>query len=458
MLLTRSPYHSGPANRVLDYLLEKEVVKKVTGQRCRLIRDPAPEILHGNPRLVGAYIDALPFKMKYSCWTLSCAPEDADVDQFNLNHSGHRQHISTALRLITELFFAGIPLDARPPWLAATHTHTGRIEVNILLPRAVGLSGEPLRAWNPDPPTTSSRNDIDACIDVLNDTFGWSDPRCPLRRVVISPPSWIQKRQAEARRHGHSQSVACAGKDYVVSAARDAVAASLPCQLDTVKFIENALIGSEWVIRSVSSDGITFGPKSGSGSLITMRGTAMGNRPADRIDPFDAVLCRGKEVKASYARLAEAFQRRHSCNRELGRGAWPPCPTPELEEILQPRNHCSLQQRLSRLIRVVADRLRYAFRYARLLSALTALPPQPITKTASIMDIINDQLTRVLNSFKSDRALDRSPRARARDGGYERDRPSVPTPLRSLTYRTQHGANRGHDGSDCAAYIEPVID
>ncbi|MBS0125680.1 hypothetical protein [Thetidibacter halocola] len=94
------------------------------------------------------------------------------------------------MRLFFEVAFAGVPEPARPPVMVSTHTHLGRLEVSVLIPRAV-TSETGLRSFNPHPPTRGSELDWDAYVDVVYAELGWVDPRCPLRRQLVTPPQWM---------------------------------------------------------------------------------------------------------------------------------------------------------------------------------------------------------------------------------------------------------------------------
>lgn len=156
-----------------------------------LIRDPAPEIIEGDPDLVAACIEGLETKHRYTCATLSFAPDEIDLKAWINENTELRHQISAALLLWQDVAWAGIPQDARPPLLVSTHLHTGRLEVNILAPRAVlrKEQGRSLpRAWNPHPPTGESRAIWAAYQDMLNNTYGWYDPGDPTRAAAISAP------------------------------------------------------------------------------------------------------------------------------------------------------------------------------------------------------------------------------------------------------------------------------
>ena len=113
------------------------------------MRTPAPELLLGHPGVVQSAIAALPFKASYRVALLSFDPSDVDVALFNDGDKIARQSVSGAIDLFLELAFAGLPRACRPPVFAGTHTHTGRLEINIVMPRFVRAETGKLRSYNP---------------------------------------------------------------------------------------------------------------------------------------------------------------------------------------------------------------------------------------------------------------------------------------------------------------------
>ena len=83
MILLWSKHQTGPAAQAIRYLLETEVTKTAQQQASVTRRSPAPELLLGDPILVGMMIDSLPFQCRYRCATLSWAEDELDVARFN---------------------------------------------------------------------------------------------------------------------------------------------------------------------------------------------------------------------------------------------------------------------------------------------------------------------------------------------------------------------------------------
>lgn len=203
MRLGWSPHSTGTSNAVVSYLTAPTIATDIGGTRVPIVRDPAPETLHGNPHLVGAFIDALHTKHTYACATMSFAPDDIDLKQWVAKHPVLRKQIATAIDLFADAAFAGIDAAARPPIFANTHTHTGRLEVNILMPRAVVRRQNGIwipRGYNPNPPFGLQRKIWDHYQNALNHLHGWGDPRDPFRASSVTGPDWIMKAAAALER------------------------------------------------------------------------------------------------------------------------------------------------------------------------------------------------------------------------------------------------------------------
>ena len=201
MLIGWSP-HQASANlhQPSAYLLDSKVLKAVGKTRVLEVREPAPELLLGQPSIVQSAISALRFEKKYRVATLSFAASDIDVEAFNAGEHSARDPVAGAIDLFLEMAFAGVPEPNRPPVFAGTHTHTGRLEINIAMPRFVWTPAGELRSYNPYPPMKGSQNAWDALGDFLTKTFDWENPRSPDNARAIAGPDWLEKRVAAALR------------------------------------------------------------------------------------------------------------------------------------------------------------------------------------------------------------------------------------------------------------------
>lgn len=362
MILTWSKHQQGHAADVIDYLILDEIFKSLTGQRLHLVRSPEPEVLDGSPKLVATFIDQLRFRKKYRCATLSFHEHDIDVAAFERGDPGMRGKVDAAVSLFLEVAFAGVLKPARPPVLVSTHTHLGRLEVSILMPRAIN-SETGLRSFNPHPPTRGSEADWDAYVDVVNFELGWEDPRCPLRRQQVTPPQWMKKVAAEiSRRQDAGEGVALPREDprfAAWAACEDAVMAGLHSRDERVDYINQRLAPIGWAVHRLWDDGLTCGPLDGGGRKVRFQGAVLGDGVEAGIDPFDASVARAEEVLTAPTRLAAAMKKRSVQNARLSGTA--PVALPAPRDVLKgARPLLTLATRLARLIDCLRDRLAQA--------------------------------------------------------------------------------------------------
>lgn len=207
MIITWSPLsridpEAGGAAAAIRYLTAVELRKTAGDRSIRLHRDPPPEALIGHSGSLVSLIDALPFEHGYGAMTLAFAKEDIPVPDFNDGVSSVRDRVGKILRLVTEVAFVGIPPELRPPFFVNTHSHTKKLEVNIVIPRMVQRPSGQIMAFNPHPPGKVSRRLWDACTDVINARYGFADPRSIDHLRLVGLPDWQLKQAAEARRAG----------------------------------------------------------------------------------------------------------------------------------------------------------------------------------------------------------------------------------------------------------------
>ena len=221
MLIGWSPHQaSDDPRQPAAYLLDTTVSKTIGAQREWEVRTPAPELLCGHPSVVQSAIAALRFQRTTRTATLSFDRSDIDVARFNAGEAKVRRSIAAAIDLFLEAAFAGVPVACRPPVFVGTHTHTGSLEVNIVMPRFVRTETGKLRSYNPHPPMRGSQNAFDALGDFLNAEFDWANPRAPERALAIKGPDWAEKRVAAAERHGVKFTSDATPKLFLLQAAK----------------------------------------------------------------------------------------------------------------------------------------------------------------------------------------------------------------------------------------------
>lgn len=270
MLSGFSHHHDNPSSRdgparaddyraLSDYMDSPWVMKSVSGARIRVDRDPIPEILYGRANLLRREIAALPFQRKYRFGLLSFDEADIDVDAFNAGHPRLRREVDLALDLFFEALWPSIPAEARPSPYVTTHTHTGRLEVNVALARSVHV-GERVYSHNPDPPTPfgAAPDYWRAFRDLVNLIFGWADPEDPARRRNFVRPDWEAKLQAEGGRAGLSPVPDL--RDHAMGAVWEAVqAGEVFSRDDVIAVLEAHLAGSGWQVLSTKNNSVTIG-------------------------------------------------------------------------------------------------------------------------------------------------------------------------------------------------------
>ncbi|MEM8722136.1 MAG: toprim domain-containing protein [Cyanobacteria bacterium P01_G01_bin.39] len=104
------------------------------------LREPAPEVIRGNPLLTQQLIDGLDFKYKYNSGVLSFAVEDAPTEK-------EQQAIIDSFESYA---FAGINSDSyNTLWVRHTHTGSDRVELHFVTPKVELDTGKSLNIAPP---------------------------------------------------------------------------------------------------------------------------------------------------------------------------------------------------------------------------------------------------------------------------------------------------------------------
>lgn len=204
LLAPKKPKPSRDQNpgAMIQYLTDQTVVKETDTDKYRVFRSPAPETIYGEARRTRDFLSRVPFTRKFSTFIMSADKSDFDVSAFN---SGlRREEAGKMIALMLDAAYAGIPTSCRPPIFANTHSHIGRLEINVVLPLAATSSQRALRSFNPFPPRERYRRLKYLLQDTLNYNFKLVDPLCPLRTKLMSLPDWLQKERAESIRRENS--------------------------------------------------------------------------------------------------------------------------------------------------------------------------------------------------------------------------------------------------------------
>ncbi|MFP6697092.1 MAG: relaxase/mobilization nuclease domain-containing protein [Alphaproteobacteria bacterium] len=151
------------AREVLAYDENRNLIRDEYGQPQTKIRDPLPEVLHGNPDRTRDLIDASANKWSYTAGVVSFAGSDQPSEDAQ----------QEAIELFEALAFAGLEAD-QYDCLWVRHVHEGNVELHFCTPRLELATG---RALNIAPPGHEAA--FSTLRDVLNKTHGWADPMEP---------------------------------------------------------------------------------------------------------------------------------------------------------------------------------------------------------------------------------------------------------------------------------------
>lgn len=185
MIIGFSRYGCGGSGPALDYLTGY----LVNGEA----RDPKPEVVRGDPRLVAEIIDSLPFQYRYSSGVLSFAAEDRVTPEIQKD----------VMDRFESTVFAGLPADRRSiVWIK--HQDKGRTELHFVVPRVDLGTGKSL---NIAPPTPASRHLLDTLREGINRRYGFRDPTDPECARSVSVPAHIAKLTAQAKRLGRAAKI-----------------------------------------------------------------------------------------------------------------------------------------------------------------------------------------------------------------------------------------------------------
>lgn len=396
MKLLWSPHSAGSAARVVGYLISDNHVAQIGGAREVVLRDPTPQLLAGDGHLVAACIEALETRHRYSCATLSFAPDEIDMTAWRSGDPELRRKINAALTLWAEVAWPGIAPEARPPMLAGTHLHAGHLEINILVPRALfrKVCGKVVpRAWNPHPPTGESRRIWEAYQDTVNHVNGWHDPADPNRAAPISGPSWVLKRAAALDRwagglftsdgdvsdEGADRVAAEDPKVQIMLAARILARCGVGNREALLSGIEPVLADLGWRIDHLRPDAIALCSElEGCDQQLILHGTLC-HPTSPKPDPALA-LARHRILSLASGHLAEALDRRADDARRILHRAFcrPPSPADPMGILrgLRPTSH-SIRDRLARRVRDILDRIAAMLQQAQVTDALTRWAERP---------------------------------------------------------------------------------
>jgi len=182
MILGFSKYGRGESGEgPVSYLTDGAIssVGYVTGRSRRgVVRNPAPVILRGDPRVVRTLINRVPFRRRYTSGVLSFSEKEISpkIEKQIMNR-------------FEEVAFSGLALT-RYSILWVRHTDKAHHELHFVSPAIELETGKNL---NLNPPRQSTREMFDTFRRLMNDEFNLSDPDDPSRTRLVRMPSYLLK-------------------------------------------------------------------------------------------------------------------------------------------------------------------------------------------------------------------------------------------------------------------------
>lgn len=194
-----SHHSTGSISDATDYFLDSEYFDKET--QAWKPRDPAPEILEGDPLVAKAISDSLPFKHRYTSGVLSfTAAETARIEAT----PGMREAIIEDLRAFV---YAGFRDEDCKPLELVKQEHLGRLELHYAVNRVHSGSG---LYFNPFPPkyddTPKGSDNLfitqnNLFVDYMCEKYGLQNPRDPAIAQTIKIGSFDNNRALKKEIH-----------------------------------------------------------------------------------------------------------------------------------------------------------------------------------------------------------------------------------------------------------------
>ncbi len=164
-----------------------EYITRLDNPNTGTRREPAPEVIRGNPEITKQLIDGLNFKYKYNSGVLSFAIEDAPTEK-------EQQALIDSFEAYA---FAGINTDAyNTLWVRHTHTGNDRVELHFVTPKVELDTGKSL---NIAPPGWHGY--FKPWQSLWNIKQDWARPDDPARKRIYSR-GYIALIDAESQRAG----------------------------------------------------------------------------------------------------------------------------------------------------------------------------------------------------------------------------------------------------------------
>ena len=219
--------HTAVAVAAIDYFLADEYLDKDCGEWK--VREPAPELLEGDPIQMRALCDSLSFKNRYTSGVLSFTKEETD----KINSTpGMKEALIEELRSFA---YAGFKNDDAKALLVVQHSHLDRLELHYMIPRVSLESG---LYFNPFPPNYDGKRgpgnnqaylkQNDAFVDHICEKYGLQNPRDPSISRELKEPVFDADKDNKAIR-----------RQVVEAIDRQIDAGAINSREDMTKFLES---------------------------------------------------------------------------------------------------------------------------------------------------------------------------------------------------------------------------
>lgn len=294
------------------------------------VRVPRPEVLMGDAALFRMTVASLGFQNRYSSCVFSFEKSDIDASEFNAGNPAAREKAAGVLGLAMANLFPGIPQVFWPPSYVTTHSHAGRVEINVAATRGVRGPDDRVRAFNPNPPGRFSQK-WQAVQDLVNLRYGMCDPLDPGRlKLITAKKNWQVKADAQSVRGGEPvpsnplQPIL----DQVVAEAR---AGNISGRAALVGLLNGLGAKSGWRVLTEAKDTVTIGaPGSSLKDRTRLRGILCRHEFSTDLvlaSP-DSMLRqrnqRQEELREAAGRLQKVHDAEADFNRSrLGLSRWP---------------------------------------------------------------------------------------------------------------------------------------
>lgn len=175
MMIKTFAQGTGSGRGAVNYLLDKLYREMGLDDRPtgRLLeREPAPEVMAGDPVITQNVISSITRKWKYTSGVIS----------FHLDDTPTEEQQRQIMAEFESVAFAGMDSDqTNILWVRHTHTEGGRVELHFVIPRTELTTG---KAFNPTPPNQMGA--FNALREKWNFANGWADPSDAGRERVTS--------------------------------------------------------------------------------------------------------------------------------------------------------------------------------------------------------------------------------------------------------------------------------